>query len=424
MRRRVERGEYNGGPPPYGYVWDGPKGERHLVIFEREAVIVRRIFGEYVAGRSQKQIARDLTHEGVPAQRGGAWHQGTIARYLANPIYAGRVRINGEAHEGKHEAIISAELWDQARGLREAGARSPGKGRGRRPKGRHLFINGHLRCGLCGGAMIPRTFEDYERRPTYAVYACYTRIRLGPDACEQRPIKREAVDRAVMEYFAARVLDAEATHDEFKRAAESKLAEIRELRLGAEGDERKAVDALRRVKRDYLDGRLSIEDWQEFRGELESEHEAARAKLTRFEEQERRVTADANLEAGSETLHQLSELRAAVIRTMRQADGPEAVRAALTRVRALHGASHGLGRAGPRRVRDEPYGLRSRCRVRADPEGARGRHRRAWPCRRDRESTPNPAVHRGKQRLNRLAHVIVTAALKATQTVELVRTPA
>jgi site-specific DNA recombinase len=57
MRRRAQRGQHNGGPRPYGYRWEGPKGEQRLVPHEPEAAIVRRIFAEYVAVRSRPYSA-------------------------------------------------------------------------------------------------------------------------------------------------------------------------------------------------------------------------------------------------------------------------------------------------------------------------------------------------------------------------------
>ncbi|MEA2256742.1 MAG: hypothetical protein QOG35_2787, partial [Solirubrobacteraceae bacterium] len=203
------------------------------------------------------------------------------------------------------------------------------KGRGRRPKGRHLFINGHLRCGRCDGAMIPRTYDDYEGHPAYGVYSCYRRVRLGPDACEQEPVKRESVDGAVMDYFASSVLDLEATQRQIASAVEHRLAEIRELHGQAERDERKAEDAIVRVKRDYVDGKLDVTDWQELRSELSADLEAARAKRERLQGQEARVASEARVDADSEALRYLSEIRAAVIGSVRNAHGVEAVRAAL-----------------------------------------------------------------------------------------------
>jgi site-specific DNA recombinase len=66
MRRLAASGRHNGGRPPYGYC----SGEERLEIVRHQAEIVRRIFSEFVAGRSQTAIARDLQREGIPTARG------------------------------------------------------------------------------------------------------------------------------------------------------------------------------------------------------------------------------------------------------------------------------------------------------------------------------------------------------------------
>lgn len=329
LRRRAERGHHNGGPRPYGYSWEGPKGEGRLVAVPAEAAIVRRMFENYVAGHSQQDIQRALNAEGVPALRGGQWHQGTIARFLANPLYRGCVRLNGETHEGEHVGLVSAELWHQAAALREASSRTPGKGRGRRPKGSHLFVKGHLRCGQCGGAMIPTTKPTKTAGELYEVYECYTRKRGGSAACPQPPVKRASIDGAVIRYFEQSVLDVDATRDEIATIAQRKIGDIRDQRHQAEREGNEAKARLARVRRDYMDGKLSAEDWQGFRDDLEAEQEGARRQLAQLAKQEARVAKEAHDGSDVETLRYLTQIRAAVVGSVQDAEGVAAVRAAL-----------------------------------------------------------------------------------------------
>jgi hypothetical protein len=73
---RVGQGP-NAGGRAYGYVpVVGDKGKR--VIVEAEAEMVRRIFYEYVDGRTPREIAHDLNNEGVSPPRGRSWNASTI----------------------------------------------------------------------------------------------------------------------------------------------------------------------------------------------------------------------------------------------------------------------------------------------------------------------------------------------------------
>ena len=95
-------------------------------------LFVRRIFNEYLAGRSQLAITRGLAADSVPTARGGKWQQGTVRAILANSVY---VKLG----------IISEETFKKVEALRIAERRTYVTGRN--PAGRHLFRKGMLRCG-------------------------------------------------------------------------------------------------------------------------------------------------------------------------------------------------------------------------------------------------------------------------------------
>lgn len=350
MRRRAERGWPNGGPRPYGYRWEGPKGEQQLVPDEGEAVTVRRIFEEYAAGRSQQGIQRGLNEDGVLALRGGPWHQGSVRALLANPIYKGAVTLNGREYEGGHVAIVNAEVWERVAQLRKAGARTKGGGRGRRPKGEHLFTRGHLRCGECGQAMIPTTKSTRTPGKLYEVYECYGRKRSGVEFCSQEPIQRRVVDESVAIYFEQRCLDVEATRREIGEAMQRELADVQAVRVAAEHEERAAGETVARVERDYLAGTLSSESYEHLRPIAAAEHEGAKAKAAQLRSREAEVADGGEFrDAEQETLRYVSELRRAIMGQVRDAEGVEAVRAALLRLFecfTLRDDEHGDG-SGP-----------------------------------------------------------------------------
>jgi DNA invertase Pin-like site-specific DNA recombinase len=75
MQRKIERGEYTGGRPPYG--WKVGSDGRTLVpnAFERE--IVGRIQAARERGMSYRTIASSLNEQGTPA-RGKKWYLRTV----------------------------------------------------------------------------------------------------------------------------------------------------------------------------------------------------------------------------------------------------------------------------------------------------------------------------------------------------------
>jgi len=336
MKRAIERGQHAGGPRPYGLDYHRDEEGRTIprrpfVPVPNEAAVVRRIFGEADTGRSQRAIQRGLNADGIPTQHGRKWQQSSVGAILRNPLYKGCVHVNGEVFPGPHEAIVPAKQWDRVNELLAAAARSKGKGCGRRPKGAHLFIKGHLRCGDCGEAMIPVT-KPTRTGGRYEVYACYGRVSHGSDFCSRMPVKRELVDGAVFAYFAQVGLDIEATRQSIAEARDRKLAEVRALRDQAELEARRAEERLARVRRDYTDGKLDADDWRDFKAELGAERDAAHAEAGRLASQLHQVERWGEIkDAESETLRRLSEIRAVIAGEVRDAEGLDAVRAALTR---------------------------------------------------------------------------------------------
>src|SRR5699024_9562426 len=85
-QRRMESGTYVPTTLPYGYVRKNGKIE----IDNDRAAVVRRIFSDYLAGRSSHDIADTLTAENVPCRYGGTnWNAIAVRYILANEKYTG-----------------------------------------------------------------------------------------------------------------------------------------------------------------------------------------------------------------------------------------------------------------------------------------------------------------------------------------------
>ncbi|MHC4041560.1 recombinase family protein [Bradyrhizobium sp. 23AC] len=173
---RIKQGLAGGGLT-YGYAAiAGRTGERAIV--DAEAQVIRRIFQEYVSGRTPREIAHDLNKEGISPPRGRAWNASTIngnlergAGVLQNELYVGRlvwnkVRMVKDPDTGKrlsrpnprsewhitevaHLAIIGSELFAAAQQRKEQRGRTHPCHQ-RRPR---RMLSGLLRCGSCGSGM-------------------------------------------------------------------------------------------------------------------------------------------------------------------------------------------------------------------------------------------------------------------------------
>lgn len=329
MDRRRKRGQYIG-HRFYGCEWfRNAEDEREVRISEAAVPILQRIFAEVLSGISLRGIARNLEADGVPTDKGGKWYQGTVQKIVINPIFAGFIRDGEELIEARHEGAVSVETWHQAQRLLAAKAKTHGRGRG--VAGLHLFRKGFLRCGHCGGPMVPRTSRERSGR-VYEAYICETRERHKDD-CAMPPAKRADIDGKVFAYFSQVGLDLEATRERIEAACDRKLAEARSLLATAESEAQAAAARLAKVRRDYTHGDLEAAEWRELRAELEPDLKAAEAEAERLrgqlaEAEEQAAVKD--IEAA--VVERIARIRAAVAGEVKDAEGAAAVRATLMRL--------------------------------------------------------------------------------------------
>ncbi len=189
--------------------------ESEYVIVESEAEIVRRIYREYLDGKTMRQIAEDLNADGVTTKKGNEWQASKVVSILTNEKYTGnailgktykpdvlsksRLKNNGQSPsyyvENSHPAIISQEMFDmvQSEKRRRKELRSTvqtGKGK----YSSKYALSGLLVCGECGGKFrrFGRTVKSGEYVPTWI---CVTHQKEHSE-CSMKPIKETDIYQA------------------------------------------------------------------------------------------------------------------------------------------------------------------------------------------------------------------------------------
>ena len=177
----VSKGNYIGNTPPYGYkkavVMDGKKECPTLEIKEDEAEAVRMMFDLYVnQNMGCQNICAKFDEMGIKPRKGKYWSPSAMSKMLENIHYIGKVKWNhrktltiveeGEIkktrpvakvgeyliYDGKHEAIISEELFQAAQ--EKKGENVPVR---KNKKIRNPFA-GLIFC-KCGRALSLRTYK-------------------------------------------------------------------------------------------------------------------------------------------------------------------------------------------------------------------------------------------------------------------------
>ena len=91
-RKRFEKGIPNGKFRVYGYRWEGDE----LVIVPEEAKIVRRIFQNFLDGKSRLETEREFAAEGITTREGCRWVDSNIKVVLTNITYTGNLLLQKE----------------------------------------------------------------------------------------------------------------------------------------------------------------------------------------------------------------------------------------------------------------------------------------------------------------------------------------
>lgn len=91
-RKRFEKGIPNGKFRVYGYRWEGDE----LVIVPEEAEIVKRIFQNFLDGKSRLETEREFAAEGITTREGYRWVDSNIKVVLTNVTYTGNLLFQKE----------------------------------------------------------------------------------------------------------------------------------------------------------------------------------------------------------------------------------------------------------------------------------------------------------------------------------------
>ena len=209
MHSMQRKGLFVGAFAPYGYQKD-PENKHHLIVDTTAALVVKRIYEEYLQGISPKEIAAGLTRDGIvnPAvykRLHGSnfrcskkisdeevhWRSDGVKKILMDETYTGTLvqhkqvkrkltddkptRVKKDQWircEGTHEAVISKEDWITAQSMMKEVKRDITK------EDEVTIFKGILKCGDCRHAMRKR-WDAYKQQKTgetvkYLYYNCAT----------------------------------------------------------------------------------------------------------------------------------------------------------------------------------------------------------------------------------------------------------
>ena len=227
VKRQFERGEVVGVSHLYGY--DLVDGD--LVINQKEAEVVRRIYRDYLNGKSSKEITDELNAEGIRRKRGGKWKPHDISMLFLNEKHLGTSilqktykdeQIPPKLHrnrgqkpkylaEGTHEAIVDEQTYKQVRA--EVEKRTSRVNKVNPPK---YPFRKKIVCAACGA------WFNRKKTKTETFWRCARNLGMREGKCDmqgvpERKLEGMATDVLGLEKFSAEVFKEEVEKIEVLR---------------------------------------------------------------------------------------------------------------------------------------------------------------------------------------------------------------
>jgi DNA invertase Pin-like site-specific DNA recombinase len=156
--QKIQRGEYCGGPRPYGWEKNG------TTPIPEEIEVIRESAEAVLAGGSIRALAADLNARGLLTSQGAQWDGGTLTRMLKRPRNAGILQHRGEeAGTATWDGALDEPTWRSLRAVLDDPSRIPTASNVRKHLGSGLYL-----CGVCSEGLT--SFSKGTGRP--AQYKC------------------------------------------------------------------------------------------------------------------------------------------------------------------------------------------------------------------------------------------------------------
>ena len=226
-QQAIKDGVVLGNSRIFGYIKD--KGR--LIIDEREAVMVRKLFELYATGNySMKQIENIFWEDGYRNNHGKKISHTTMSSMISNPKYKGyyvgnKVKVIDmftkkqkflppeEWVMFKDEtgeivpAIVSEELWEQANVVLRKRSEDV---KNRQGKCNHQnLLTAKLYCMCCGAPYYRKDGKDRQGNLT-SKWICSGKIKNGAASCESVAIYEEEIRPLLLDVFQDTKVEAEA----------------------------------------------------------------------------------------------------------------------------------------------------------------------------------------------------------------------
>ena len=281
MQEKAEQGIWPT-KTPLGYRnITGPDGKKIIASDPADAPIVTKLFEWYATGRhSLKEAARMARDAGLVYRKSGARVPvSTVHSILRNRLYTGWFEWNGKMIQGRHEPLVSVDLWERVQGVLD------GRFAKKHRRMTHDFaFSGLIACGKCGCSVVGEI-----KKQRYVYYHCTgyaDKCRGEPALCRRKYVREEVLEAQFTELLGRLRFDDEvlgwvrealqASHADQRREHQQAIERLR-------AEHKRLGDRINAMYVDKLDGKIGGDFYDRFASQWREEQNRLQREIDRHE---------------------------------------------------------------------------------------------------------------------------------------------
>jgi site-specific DNA recombinase len=250
--------------PPMGYKTVGETGHKIHIVDEGVAPLIRKMFDLYATGGfSIKWLSMTMFKEGLRSPKGNKVVNSRLHSLLRDPFYIGKIRWNGKIHEGKHQPLISKELFDKVQAMLVS------KTTPKYRKHSYLF-QGLIRCAGCNGLIT------WEQQKTHH----YGHCNHYHDCTQETWVKEPEVEEQLLSGFDNLKLKNQRIVEWLKKALKESHQDEIEYHNSTVGELQTRYEAIQRRMDKLYDDKLDEKINQEFYSRKFKQYSEEKDELT------------------------------------------------------------------------------------------------------------------------------------------------
>jgi site-specific DNA recombinase len=262
----------------------GPDGKKIIAIDPEVAPIVSKLFEWYSSGQyALKEVAQKARNAGFVYRRTGASVPvSAVHSILRNRLYTGQFEWDGKLFQGKHQPLISMELWERVQGVLD------GRNASKAKRGKHDFaFSGLIACAKCGCSVVGEV-----KKQRYVYYHCTgyaDKCQGSPASCRRRYVREEVLERQFTELLGRLRFDDEVlewVRESLQASHTDERREHDEVIRRLQGEHKRLGDRINAMYLDKLDGRVDSVFFDNMSAQWREEQNRCLHEIARYESAE------------------------------------------------------------------------------------------------------------------------------------------